>query len=133
MPGGLGSTTGETDGAGTAKRPEQHAQALSYLYHNHLAPPEIRVRALPSRYVDMDMLERGSYDPRAAYLAGMREWATWFDTILTILFGLLIGMLYLLIQRWLPRGRKDRIEPAMVSATGRDRAAAGRATSRRRP
>ncbi|KAF0100922.1 MAG: hypothetical protein FD144_3028 [Rhodospirillaceae bacterium] len=46
--------------------PEQHAQALSYLYHNHLAPPEIRVRALPSRYVNMDMLERGSYDPRKA-------------------------------------------------------------------
>ena len=46
--------------------PEQHAQALSYLYHNHLAPPEIRVRALPSRYVNMDTLERGSYDPRKA-------------------------------------------------------------------
>ena len=46
--------------------PEQHAQALSYLYHHHLAPPEIRVRALPSRYVKMDMLEPGSYDPRKA-------------------------------------------------------------------
>ena len=46
--------------------PEQHAQALSYLHHNHLAPPEIRVRALPSRYVKMDMLEPGSYDPRKA-------------------------------------------------------------------
>lgn len=46
--------------------PEQHAQALSYLHHHHLAPPEIRVRALPSRYVKMDMLEPGSYDPRKA-------------------------------------------------------------------
>jgi L-ornithine Nalpha-acyltransferase len=46
--------------------PEQHAQALSYLHHHHLAPPEIRVRALPSRYVKMDMLEAGSYDPRKA-------------------------------------------------------------------
>lgn len=46
--------------------PEQHAQALSYLHHHHLAPPEIRVRALPSRYVRMDMLEPGSYDPRKA-------------------------------------------------------------------
>lgn len=46
--------------------PAQHAQALSYLYHHHLAPPEIRVRALPSRYVNMDMLEAGSYDPRKA-------------------------------------------------------------------
>lgn len=46
--------------------PVQHAQALSYLYHHHLAPPEIRVRALPHRYVKMDMLEPGSYDPRKA-------------------------------------------------------------------
>ena len=31
MPGGLGRTPGETDGAGTAKRPEQHAQADAHL------------------------------------------------------------------------------------------------------
>ena len=30
--------------------PSQHSQAMSYLYHHHLAPPEIRVRAQPSRY-----------------------------------------------------------------------------------
>jgi L-ornithine Nalpha-acyltransferase len=46
--------------------PSQHAQALSYLYHHHLAPPEIRVRALASRYIKMDMLERDSYDARKA-------------------------------------------------------------------
>ena len=46
--------------------PTQHAQALSYLYHHHLAPPEIRVRAQPHRYVKMDMLEPGGYDPRKA-------------------------------------------------------------------
>jgi len=46
--------------------PTQHALPLSYLYHHHLAPPEIRVRALPHRYVKMDMLEAGSYDPRKA-------------------------------------------------------------------
>jgi putative hemolysin len=46
--------------------PTQHAQALSYLYHHHLAPPEIRVRALPHRYVKMDMLAADSYDPRKA-------------------------------------------------------------------
>ena len=46
--------------------PVQHEQALSYLYHHHLAPPEIRVRALDSRYVKMDMLPAGSYDPRKA-------------------------------------------------------------------
>lgn len=44
----------------------QHAQALSYLYHHHLAPPEIRVRAVAGRYVKMDTLEEGSYDPRKA-------------------------------------------------------------------
>jgi putative hemolysin len=46
--------------------PTQHAQAMSYLYHHHLAPPEIRARALASRYVKMDMLERDSYDARKA-------------------------------------------------------------------
>jgi len=46
--------------------PSQHAQALSYLHHHHLAPPELRARALPERYVKMDVLEPGSYDPRKA-------------------------------------------------------------------
>jgi putative hemolysin len=46
--------------------PSQHAMALSYLYHHHLAPPEIRVRALESRYVKMDVLARDSYDARKA-------------------------------------------------------------------
>ena len=46
--------------------PAQHALPLSYLYHHHLAPPEIRVRALAGRYVTMDMLAPGSYDARKA-------------------------------------------------------------------
>ena len=46
--------------------PTQHAMALSYLYHHHLAPPEVRVRAVDSRYINMNMLEPGSYDPRKA-------------------------------------------------------------------
>ncbi|MFO1081680.1 MAG: GNAT family N-acyltransferase [Reyranellaceae bacterium] len=46
--------------------PSQHEQAMSYLYHHHLAPPEIRVRALASRYVKMDVLPPGSYEPRKA-------------------------------------------------------------------
>jgi putative hemolysin len=46
--------------------PSQHAQAMSCLHHYHLAPPEIRVRALASRYVRMDMLERDAYDARKA-------------------------------------------------------------------
>src|SRR5579872_1018602 len=46
--------------------PSQHAVAMSYLYHHHLAPPEIRVRALDSRYVKMDVLARDGYDARRA-------------------------------------------------------------------
>jgi putative hemolysin len=46
--------------------PSQHALPFSYLYHHHLAPPEIRVRALDSRYVKMDTLAPGSYDERKA-------------------------------------------------------------------
>ncbi len=46
--------------------PSPHALPLSYLYHHHLAPPEIRVRALASRYVKMDTLAPGSYDARKA-------------------------------------------------------------------
>ncbi len=46
--------------------PSQHAQALSYLYHHHLAPPEIRVRALAERFVDMNMMAPDSFDPRRA-------------------------------------------------------------------
>jgi putative hemolysin len=46
--------------------PSQHLQAFSYLYQHHLAPPEIRVRAVADRYVNMNVLEPGSYDPRKA-------------------------------------------------------------------
>jgi putative hemolysin len=46
--------------------PSQHAQAMSYLHHHHLAPPEIRARAVANRYVKMDMLERDAYDARKA-------------------------------------------------------------------
>ncbi|OFW99534.1 MAG: hemolysin-like protein [Alphaproteobacteria bacterium RIFCSPHIGHO2_12_FULL_66_14] len=46
--------------------PAQHALPLSYLYHHHLAPPDIRVRALASRYVKMDTLAPGTYDERKA-------------------------------------------------------------------
>ncbi|NHN83467.1 GNAT family N-acetyltransferase [Acetobacter musti] len=33
--------------------PDDVAEELTYLYHNHLAPPALRVRALPERRVDM--------------------------------------------------------------------------------
>jgi putative hemolysin len=43
--------------------PDQLAVPLSYLYHHHLAPPELRTRALPELYVDMRRLDPGSIDP----------------------------------------------------------------------
>jgi putative hemolysin len=42
---------------------EELALPLSYLYHHHLAPPELRTRALPERYVDMRRRDRDSIDP----------------------------------------------------------------------
>ncbi len=47
--------------------PAQHATELSYLVHHHLAPPELRARALDHRA--MDLLPAGSYDSRAAQRA----------------------------------------------------------------
>jgi len=46
--------------------PAAHALALSYLYHHHLAPANLRPRALPSRYVAMNMMPRDQVDARAA-------------------------------------------------------------------
>jgi L-ornithine Nalpha-acyltransferase len=46
--------------------PAEHSAALSYLLHNHLAPAELRVRALGDRYVDMGLLPIGGYDHRQA-------------------------------------------------------------------
>jgi putative hemolysin len=42
------------------------AVPLSYLYHHHLAPPELRPVALPARYAKMNMLPKSEIDPRAA-------------------------------------------------------------------
>ena len=49
--------------------PDAIATELTYLYHNHLAPPAIRPRALPSRYVDMRRVNPASFDPRRALAA----------------------------------------------------------------
>src|SRR3546814_12037543 len=35
--------------------PAELALPLSYLHHHHLAPEELRIRAVPERYVDMNM------------------------------------------------------------------------------
>ena len=46
--------------------PKELAEPLSYLYHKHLAPPELRARALPERYVDMNMLPLEEVDEKEA-------------------------------------------------------------------
>lgn len=45
--------------------PDRLAAPLSYLYHHHLAPPELRARARPERHVDMRMLSAEDIDQRA--------------------------------------------------------------------
>jgi putative hemolysin len=40
------------------------AAELTYLYANHLAPADIRLRALPDRYVDMCRMDPGEIDAR---------------------------------------------------------------------
>jgi putative hemolysin len=46
-----------------------HAQALSYLHHNHLAPPEMRPIVREGMGTRMDLVARGSYNDRRAMLA----------------------------------------------------------------
>ena len=46
--------------------PADMALVLSYLYHYHLAPRELRVTALAERYVDMCLLNKIAIDPRHA-------------------------------------------------------------------
>jgi putative hemolysin len=45
--------------------PEALALPLSYLHHHHLAPEEIRPRALPGRQASMELLPKDQVDPRA--------------------------------------------------------------------
>jgi putative hemolysin len=50
--------------------PDQNAEQLTYLYENHLAPEEIRPRALESRYVEMRRIDPATLDARRT-LAGL--------------------------------------------------------------
>jgi putative hemolysin len=50
--------------------PEALAPELSYLHHFHRAPPELRVQALASRYVEMARLAESEFSPRRV-LAGL--------------------------------------------------------------
>ncbi|NTU76461.1 MAG: GNAT family N-acetyltransferase [Alphaproteobacteria bacterium] len=47
--------------------PKEHALPLSYLYYHHLAPPALRAKALPERYVNMKLLPREAFDPEQAF------------------------------------------------------------------
>ncbi len=44
--------------------PDELAAELTYLHHNHLAPPALRPRAVPGRYVDMRRLAPQEVDNR---------------------------------------------------------------------
>ncbi len=46
--------------------PDAIGTELTYLYHNHLAPPALRPTALPSRYVDMRRVDPDGVDPKRA-------------------------------------------------------------------
>lgn len=43
------------------------AEPLSYLYHHHLAPEDIRVRALEEQFVDMNIISKDALNPRSAF------------------------------------------------------------------
>lgn len=49
--------------------PDEHAMALSFLYHHALAPPEWRVRALDKLHVPMNRLAKDKVDMRSALKA----------------------------------------------------------------
>ncbi len=48
---------------------DRHAMALSYLHHFHLAPPALRVRALPQHFQPMDLIPPEAIDRQAALAA----------------------------------------------------------------
>jgi len=50
----------------TGTDPDALATELTYLYGHHLAPPALRPRARPERYVDMRRLDPAAIDPRRA-------------------------------------------------------------------
>lgn len=49
--------------------PDTLAPELTYLYFNHLAPPALRLRALPERYVEMRRMDPDRLDRRRALVA----------------------------------------------------------------
>ena len=49
--------------------PDGLAAELTYLHHNHLAPPALRPVAVPGRHVNMDRLPPGTVDPRRVLMS----------------------------------------------------------------
>lgn len=49
--------------------PEALSVPLAYLYHHHLAPPALRARALPERFVEMRRLDSAALDPHRTLAA----------------------------------------------------------------
>jgi putative hemolysin len=49
--------------------PGAHRQSLSYLYHNHLAPPHLQVRAIGPERLSMDLLTVDQVERRSAVAA----------------------------------------------------------------
>ncbi len=45
------------------------AHQLSYLYHYHLAPPALRVRAIDERYVDMNIIPKEQLNAKEVFLS----------------------------------------------------------------
>jgi putative hemolysin len=56
-------------GSLSGTNPDKHALALSYLYYNHLPPDDLRVKALPERYVEMRRVNPETIDARRALVA----------------------------------------------------------------
>ncbi len=50
----------------TGTDPDALSTELTYLYGHHLAPPALRPRARPERYVDMRRMDLAAIDPRRA-------------------------------------------------------------------
>lgn len=42
---------------------------LAYLYHYHLAPPALRTRALPHRYVEMNTMDKNDFSAKEQFMA----------------------------------------------------------------
>ncbi|MEL6299188.1 MAG: GNAT family N-acyltransferase [Pseudomonadota bacterium] len=64
---GIGAMMGCASFEGTD--PDAHADALSFLYHHRLAPPEWRVRAHDALHVEMNRIPKDKIDARAGLKA----------------------------------------------------------------